>query len=46
MPWQGPRSLWLQCRRNWLRCGHGSGSGSGSPRIQLLVAWSRYQRIP
>ncbi|XP_052851471.1 uncharacterized protein LOC128261711 [Drosophila gunungcola] len=44
MPWQGPRSLWLHCRRNWLRCGH--GSGGGSTRIQLSVAWSRYQRIP
>ncbi|XP_043063883.1 uncharacterized protein LOC122320019 [Drosophila ficusphila] len=41
MPWQGPRSLWLHCRRNWRRCGY----GSGSPRIQFSVAWTRYQRI-
>jgi len=40
MPWQGPRLLWLNCRRNWRRC------ETGSPRIQLSVAWSRYQRIP
>ncbi|XP_043663073.1 uncharacterized protein LOC122626766 [Drosophila teissieri] len=44
MPWQGPRLLWLHCRRNWRTFGY--GFGSGSPRSQLSVAWSRYQRIP
>ncbi|XP_041674053.1 uncharacterized protein LOC121529965 [Drosophila eugracilis] len=42
MPWQGPRLLWLHCRRNWRSCRY----RSGSPIMQLSVAWSRYQRIP
>ncbi|XP_043950208.1 uncharacterized protein LOC122818835 [Drosophila biarmipes] len=46
MPWQGPRLLWLNCRRSWRRCGHGGGTGAGSTRIPLTVAWSRYQRMP